>query len=194
VRMEVRKISIRWVDRKRLRQAITGVSIATTILSVVICYRWYQLLPYEEFVFIWDAYPALGGPTERAELSKRVDHYWRGDRMSIYIEESKTLYEIQNEDVKKVIHQHDNKLEFQKNDYDESIVSQERRSSPQLELRTSKCTYFNVVHIQRFDHGVVLGPVLLSPQAPDTENVAIFDDGTVSVRAAAEKLENRECV
>jgi hypothetical protein len=194
VRMEGRKINIRWVDRDRLWQAMAGISIATTILSVVICYRWYQFLPYEEFVFIWDANPGLGDPTERAELSKRVDHYWRGNRMSIYIAESKMLYEVQNEDVKKVIHKHDRNDELQKNEYDEPVVSQERRSSPQLELRTSKCTYFNVVHIQRFDHGVVFGPVLLSPQAVDTENMAIFDDGTVSVRAAAEKLENRECV
>jgi hypothetical protein len=94
VRMEVWKTSIRWVDRKRLWRAIAGISIATTILSVVICYRWYQFLPYEEFVFIWDTYPDLGDPTERAELIKRVDHYWRGDRMSIYIAESKMLYEI----------------------------------------------------------------------------------------------------
>jgi hypothetical protein len=113
--------------------------------------------------------------------------------MSIYIAESKILYEIQNKDVKKVIHHHDGNIELQKNGYDELVVSQERRSSPQLGQRTSKCTYFNVVYIQRFDHGVVFGPVLLSPQAPDTENVAIFDDGTVGVRAAAEKLENREC-
>lgn len=71
-----------------------------TMLSVVISYRWYQLFPYEEFVFIEDAYPTLGNPTKRAELSSRVDHYWHDNGIALYIAESQVLYAISNDDNK----------------------------------------------------------------------------------------------
>jgi hypothetical protein len=105
------------------------------------------------------------------------------------------LYAVQNDDDKTVISQQDKTFGLQKNDHDEPTTGRERQSRPPpwLGWRISECSYSNIVHIQRFDHGIVLGPVLLSPQAPDTENMAIFDDGTVSVRRAAETIEKREC-
>jgi hypothetical protein len=196
VRIEGWKFSFHWVDRKRLWRVIYGISIMTTILGVVICYRWYQLLPYEEFVFIQDAYPTLGSPTKRAELSSRVDHYWHDNGMAIYIGESQVFYAISNDDDKRVLYQQDKHFGLQNSDYDESTIRREWKYKPPpwLGWRISECSYLNIVHIQRFDHGIVLGPVLLSPQAPDTENIAIFDDGTTSVRKAAEKFEKRECL
>jgi hypothetical protein len=178
VRFEDWKVSTQWVDRKRLWQVITGISIMTTILSVVTFYRWYQLLPYEEFVFIADAYPALGNSTKRAELSSRVDHYWHDNGIAIYIAELQMLYVVSNDDNKKVL----------------SGVLKNWDEWSWLGRRISKCSYLNMIHIQRFDHGIVLGPVLVSPQAPDTEDMAIFDDGTVTVRRTSEKFEKRECL
>jgi hypothetical protein len=185
------------VDRERLWRVIAGISIMATMLSVVISYRWYQLFPYEEFVFIEDAYPTLGNPTKRAELSSRVDHYWHDNGIALYIAESQVLYAISNDDNKNVVYrQEEESFGLQKRNYDEPTIRQEwkYKAPPWLGWRISKCSYFNIVHIQRFDHGILLGPVLLSPQAPDTENMAIFDDGTVSVRRASEKFEKRECL
>ena len=65
VRIEGWKVNTHWVDRKRLWQVIAGISVMTTILSAVIFHRWYLLLPYEEFVFIADAYPALGSTPQK---------------------------------------------------------------------------------------------------------------------------------
>ena len=196
VRIEGWKVSTHWVDRKRLWRVIAGISVMVTILSTVIFYRWYLLLPYEEFVFIADAYPTLGNSTKEAELSSRVDHYWHDNGIAIYIAESQMLYVISNHDNEKIISQQGKNLEPQKSDYDAPTIGREWKYRPPSWLagRISECTYLNIVHIQRFDHGIVLGPVLLLPQAPDTENMAIFDDGTVSVRRAAEKIEKRECL
>ena len=187
----------------------------STLLSDVLLYRWYQLLPYEEFVFIVDTYPALGNPAKMAELSSRVDHYWHDNGIAIYIAESQMLYVIPNDDKKKVTSQQDKSWGLQKSDYDEPTIRREWKYSPPIPAnkkppiygilknwdkwpwlgwRISQCSYLNIIHIQRFDHGIVLGSVLLSPQAPDTENMAIFDDGTVGVRSAAEKFETRECL
>jgi hypothetical protein len=196
VRIDSWKVSTHRADRKRLWQVIAGISIMATILSVVICYRWYQLSPHEEFVFIWDAYPALGNPTKQAELSRRVDHYWHDNGIAIYVADSQMLYVVHNDDNKTVISQQDKTFGLHKHEYDEPTTGQERqyRPPPWLGWRISECSYLNIVHIQRFDHGIVLGPVLLSPQAPDTENMAIFDDGNVIVRRTAEKIEKRECL
>jgi hypothetical protein len=196
VRIEGWKVSTHWVDRKRLWQVIAGISIMITILSTVICYRWYQLLPYEEFVFIWDAYPALGNPTKQAEVSRRVDHYWHNNGVAIYVSDSQMFYAFQNDDNKTITSQQEAHFELPNSAYVEPTMRQERKYGPPPWLRwpISECSYLNIVHIQRFDHGIVLGPVLLSPQAPDTENMAIFDDGTVSVRRASEKIEKRECL
>jgi hypothetical protein len=196
VRIEGWKVSAHWVDRKWLWRVIAGVSAVVTILSAAMFYRWYLLLPYEEFVFIADAYPALGNSTTAAELSSRVDHYWHDNGIAIYIAESQMLYVISNHDNENIISQQDNKLWLKKSYYDEPTIRREwkYRPPPWLGWRISECAYLNIVHIQRFDHGIVLGPVLLLPQAPDTENMAIFDDGTVSVRRAAEKIEKRECL
>jgi hypothetical protein len=189
VRIEGWKVSTHWVDRKRLWQVIAGISVIVTILSAVIFYRWYLLLPYEEFVFIADAYPALGNSTKAAELSSRVDHYWYDNGITIYIAESQMLYVISNHDNEKIMPQ-------DKNQKSDSTIRREWKYGPPpwLGRRISECAYLNIVHVQRFDHGIVLGPVLLSPQAPDTENMAIFDDGTIGVRRASEKIEKRECL
>jgi hypothetical protein len=196
VRIEGWKVRALWVDRKRLWQVIAGISLMVTIASVVIFYRWYLILPYEEFVFIADAYPALGNSTKVAELSGRVDHYWYDNGIAIYIAESRMLYAISNRSNGRILLKRDKKPGLQKSNYDEPTIGQESKYRPSSRLgwRISECAYLNIVHIQRFDHGIVLGPVLLSPQAPDTENMAIFDDGTVSVRRAAEKIEKRECL
>jgi hypothetical protein len=215
IRVDGWKVSTHRVDRKRLWQVIVGISIMVIILSVATWYRWYQLLPYEEFVFINDSYPSVGNPTKQAALSSKVDHYWYDNGIVIYISESQMFYVIPYDDDKKIIAQQDKSWGLEKSDYDESTIRREWKYSPPIPAnrkppiygvkrywdkwpwlgwRVSQCSYPMLVHSQRFEHGIVVGPILLSPKAADTENIAIFDDGSVKTRRASERLESRECI
>jgi hypothetical protein len=193
-------------------RVLTG--IVTAIAVALIAWYFWPISVHAGFSDLYADYSLqLGKATRPAELSSQLDQYWHDGGLVLYPHDLLTAYAIPINLTKKAVKQPDPFWDAPRTDCDEAAIRRNWKGPPApagkkypicgvfrywdkwpwLGWRRSNCGYVRQVSFQKFEHGIIIGPVLLSEETPATENIAILDDGTWQPRLSTTRFEQRKC-